>query len=211
MYGLSDQDEEPLGGVEIERRRWLQEKVWLTIRTVWQRIPVAVSCALFAVLSYTKDSAVITVLLFIAIVLLACPEKLAAVANMVAVERDWVCRVRRYLPSKLETERMTKWRLLSFLETMKRCDEVCLFDTTAYRAWCGAELTEPTDLNAVMRRIDLFCKLVAPLIISAVDAYSSLVAVWVVLAQNVLSAAVEYYAIAQVRGPRSSSRWGYID
>jgi hypothetical protein len=55
------------------------------------------------------------------------------------------------------------------------------------------------ELNAVLRRIDLFCKLVAPVIISAFDAYSTIVAIWTVLGQNLLSAAVEYYAIAQVR------------
>ena len=60
-------------------------------------------------------------------------------------------------------------------------------------------LTSTADLNAVMRRIDLFCKLVAPLIVSAIDAYSSILAVWIVLGQNMLSAAIEYYAIAQVR------------
>ena len=59
-------------------------------------------------------------------------------------------------------------------------------------------LTSTADLNAVMRRIDLFCKLVAPLMISAIDAYSSILAVWIVLGQNILSAAVEYHAIAQV-------------
>ena len=43
------------------------------------------------------------------------------------------------------------------------------------------------DLNSNMRRIDLVCKLVAPLGISLVDGYSTKVAVWVVLGQNVLS------------------------
>jgi iron-regulated transporter 1 len=35
--------------------------------------------------------------LFLAVVLLACMEKLAATANTVAVERDWVCRNRAIL------------------------------------------------------------------------------------------------------------------
>jgi len=43
------------------------------------------------------------------------------------------------------------------------------------------------DLNSVMRRIDLVCKLVAPLTFSLIDAYSSQVAMWVVFAQNALS------------------------
>ncbi|KAF1971671.1 hypothetical protein BU23DRAFT_569829 [Bimuria novae-zelandiae CBS 107.79] len=54
------------------------------------------------------------------------------------------------------------------------------------------------DLNSKMRRIDLVCKLVAPLGISLVDGYSTQVAIWVVLGQNILSVVFEYFAIAQV-------------
>ncbi|KAI6495647.1 hypothetical protein MCOR11_005317 [Pyricularia oryzae] len=53
-------------------------------------------------------------------------------------------------------------------------------------------------LNARIRRIDLFCKLVGPLIISAVAAASTLLAIWTTLAMNILSVAVEYICIAQV-------------
>ncbi|KAI9756067.1 MAG: hypothetical protein M1815_004179 [Lichina confinis] len=131
---------------------------------VWQRIPVAASCVLFLSLhrfgvqrgDEPAGVTSITILIYVVIVLLACPEKVAVVANTVAVERDWVVVIAQ--------------------------------DDEALRR----------DLNAVMRRIDLFCKLVAPLIVSAIDAYSSILAVWIVLGQNMLSAAVEYYAIAQV-------------
>ncbi|KAF2864853.1 iron transporter [Massariosphaeria phaeospora] len=54
------------------------------------------------------------------------------------------------------------------------------------------------ELNSVMRRIDLVCKLVAPLCISLVDAYSTKVAIWVVFGQNAMSVVFEYFAIAQV-------------
>ncbi|KAF2638274.1 iron transporter [Massarina eburnea CBS 473.64] len=54
------------------------------------------------------------------------------------------------------------------------------------------------DLNSGMRRIDLVCKLVAPLGISLVDGYSTKVAIWVVFGQNALSIMFEYFAIAQV-------------
>jgi iron-regulated transporter 1 len=57
---------------------------------------------------------------------------------------------------------------------------------------------ERPDLNSSMRRIDLMCKLVAPLSISLVDAYSTKVAIWVVLGQNMLSVIIEYHAIARV-------------
>lgn len=49
-----------------------------------------------------------------------------------------------------------------------------------------------------MRRIDLFCKLIAPLFISLVDSLSSKVAIWTVMGLNTASVAVEYVAIAQV-------------
>ncbi|TLS20846.1 uncharacterized protein PpBr36_10661 [Pyricularia pennisetigena] len=53
-------------------------------------------------------------------------------------------------------------------------------------------------LNARIRRIDLFCKLVGPLIISAIAGASTLVAIWTTLAMSMLSVAVEYICIAQV-------------
>lgn len=50
-----------------------------------------------------------------------------------------------------------------------------------------------------MRRIDLFCKLVAPVFISLVDSFSTPLAIWTVLGLNSASVVVEYVAIAQVR------------
>ncbi|KAJ5227125.1 uncharacterized protein N7469_007131 [Penicillium citrinum] len=54
------------------------------------------------------------------------------------------------------------------------------------------------DLNAFMRRIDLFCKLIAPVFISLIDSFSTRVAIWTVLGVNTASVVVEYAAIAQV-------------
>lgn len=54
------------------------------------------------------------------------------------------------------------------------------------------------ELNSTMRRIDLFCKLVAPLAISLVDGYSTRVAIWAVFGQNALSVFFEYFAIEGV-------------
>jgi len=54
------------------------------------------------------------------------------------------------------------------------------------------------DLNSSMRRIDLVCKLIAPLAVSLVDAYSTKVAICVILGQNMVSVVFEYFAIAQV-------------
>lgn len=49
-----------------------------------------------------------------------------------------------------------------------------------------------------MRRIDLFCKLIAPVFISLVDSFSTRVAILTVLGLNTASVLIEYVAIAQV-------------
>lgn len=53
-----------------------------------------------------------------------------------------------------------------------------------------------------MRRIDLFCKLLAPVVISVVDGLSTKIAIWTVLVVNVSCVVVEYIAIAQVLSPQ---------
>jgi iron-regulated transporter 1 len=54
------------------------------------------------------------------------------------------------------------------------------------------------ELNSAMRRIDLVCKLIAPVGIGLLDSYSTKIAIWVVFAQNAISVLVEYFAIAHV-------------
>ncbi|KAF9894481.1 hypothetical protein FE257_006364 [Aspergillus nanangensis] len=128
----------------------------IRLSIVWQRIPVALSCGCFILLLAPSVSTYITMVLFCAISLLACVEKLAATVNTVAVERDWAI----VISDALQCPRQ--------------------------------------DLNASMRRIDLFCKLLAPVGISLLDALSTRVAIWVVLGINVCCVGVEYLAIAQV-------------
>ncbi|KAK9792193.1 putative Ferroporti-1 [Seiridium cardinale] len=53
-------------------------------------------------------------------------------------------------------------------------------------------------LNARMRRIDLLCKLLGPLVISNIAIASTLIAIWATLAMNIISVMVEYICIAQV-------------
>ena len=61
---------------------------------VWQRVPVAASCGCFLLLTGRPETpTIVSHGLFVGVVLLACLEKLAAVVNAVAVERDWVCCV----------------------------------------------------------------------------------------------------------------------
>jgi iron-regulated transporter 1 len=124
---------------------------------IWQRLSVAGSCLiLVAMLSGNGERGFITYTLFIASVVLACFEKLAFVANTVAVERDWIIVV----SDSLKVDRQ--------------------------------------ELNSAMRRIDLVCKLIAPVGIGLLDGYSTNIAIWVVFAQNAVSVGMEYFAIAQV-------------
>lgn len=51
---------------------------------------MAASCLVFIVLARSKSSVEIELGLFSVLVVFACPEKLASIANTVAVERDWV-------------------------------------------------------------------------------------------------------------------------
>ncbi|KAI4234033.1 MAG: hypothetical protein LQ349_004039 [Xanthoria aureola] len=130
----------------------------VTIRhsIVWQRLPVAASCTIFAALLFLPQLERHSYILFAALVVLACVEKVAATANTVAVERDWVVTI------------------------------------------SGGDDPRRRGLNAAMRRIDLIAKLVAPLFISLIDAASTHIALWVVLASSLASVTVEYFAIAQV-------------
>lgn len=65
-------------------------------------------------------------------------------------------------------------------------------------SYFGAATYTSSVLNARMRRIDLFCKLLAPLTISSIALASTLIAIWTLLAMNLLSVVVEYIFIAQV-------------
>ena len=53
-------------------------------------------------------------------------------------------------------------------------------------------------LNSQMRRIDLFCKLLGPLLIALIDNASTIVAICTIGGMGLCSVFIEYYAIAQV-------------
>jgi solute carrier family 40 (iron-regulated transporter), member 1 len=55
-----------------------------------------------------------------------------------------------------------------------------------------------TALNSRLRQIDLFCKLVGPLAVSALAGISTTIAIWVVFGLSLASVFLEYYAISQV-------------
>lgn len=69
---------------------------------------------------------------------------------------------------------------------------------------------ERQNLNATIRRIDLTCKLLAPVAVAYVEAYSTALAIWFVLGINACSIFIEYFAIAQVyaRLPRLHNQPG---
>lgn len=49
-----------------------------------------------------------------------------------------------------------------------------------------------------MRRIDLACKLLSPLLIASIDSVSTSVAIWTTLAMTCISVPTEYLFIKQV-------------
>ena len=92
------------------------------------------------------------------LILLACVEKLCAIMNIIAIERDWVIVIAESSP-------------------------------------CGLQV-----LNSQMRRIDLVCKLIGPLVIALLDGYSTAVAILAVLGMSASSVLIEIFAI--LRGYR---------
>ena len=63
---------------------------------------------------------------------------------------------------------------------------------------CSSDVSLYVVLNSQMRRIDLFCKLIGPLVISVIDGLATEIAILVTLGLNVISVGIEYFAIAQV-------------
>jgi solute carrier family 40 (iron-regulated transporter), member 1 len=60
-------------------------------------------------------------------------------------------------------------------------------------------------LNARMRRIDLLCKLLGPLVISLINGASTIIAIQIVLGMNVFSVLIEYLCIAKVYHPPATN------
>ncbi|KIV84338.1 hypothetical protein PV11_00122 [Exophiala sideris] len=94
--------------------------------------------------------------------------------------------------------------LLTVLVSLACVEKLCsIMNTVAVeRDWVVVIAHEDEarlqNLNAQMRRIDLFCKLVAPLAVALLDGWSPNVAVWSTLGTNVISVGAEYFLIARV-------------
>lgn len=143
----------PIVGSYVDRTNRLKA---IRSSIIWQRFSVAASCGLFLVLFAARQSRLTFWLCFPATVLLACFEKLAAISNTIAVERDWIIVVADAIAAPRQS------------------------------------------LNATLRRIDLCCKLLAPLVVAFIEAFSTTLAIWTVFGMTTASMLVEYLAIAQV-------------
>lgn len=91
--------------------------------------------------------------------------------------------------------------LLSLLACVEKLSSV-VNTISVERDWVVVISQNNTDdlqeLNSQMRRIDLFCKLLAPLSIALVAGFSTTIAIIVTFGMTASSVFVEYYAIARV-------------
>jgi iron-regulated transporter 1 len=109
-------------------------------------------------------------LLFAVALALGCAEKLSGAANMMSMERDWVPQLAAPPPAEAAT------------------------------GPGSARAFDLTHLNAVMRRIDLLCKLVAPMVISLIasSAQSVRIAVAAVAGMSAASWGIEVLSAKHV-------------
>ena len=164
----------PAVGVWIDREDRL---VVAKVSIIGQRVAVVLSCAIFLVLeSNAEGGASGSSALFTLIVLLAGVEKLSAVMNAVSITRDWVSA--SCLPSSA---------LGSLVSSCFQVVEMTEGDEVAR-----------TGMNAQIRQIDLFCKLLGPFLIASLDQISTVVAIWTTLAMTVTSVFAEYMFIERV-------------
>ncbi|KPM38881.1 hypothetical protein AK830_g7672 [Neonectria ditissima] len=144
---------------------------------VLQRAVVAASCIIFLILGRAQDAShALRAGLLVILVILACVEKLAAMMNLVSVERDWVVVV-----AKDDTAAL-------------RCEPPFSNDSglLPLTSFCNPAM------NSQMRRIDLVCKLFGPFFIGVIDGISTETAILVNLGMNCVSVVIEYVSIAKV-------------
>lgn len=110
----------------------------------------------------------------------------------------WILYKKDELGSKLKTSLFVVLVVLACIE--KLCSVMNLISVE--RDWVVVisqdDDTGRRKLNARMRRIDLFCKLFGPLMISLIDGASTIIAINLTLAMNFTSVLIEYFTIAAV-------------
>jgi Ferroportin1 (FPN1) len=143
-------------------------------------------------------------LILAVLALLACIEKLGWIMNTLAVERDWV-RVPRFglehevdcCPlGRCDRGSGDKWFYSSRLQTLT----ANLMTSIKMPQISALTQVHHPGLNSQMRRIDLFCKLMGPLVISLVDGLATDIAISCTFGLSVVSVGIEYFAISQVFG-----------
>ncbi|KAK5686654.1 hypothetical protein LTS10_002777 [Elasticomyces elasticus] len=108
-----------------------------------------------------------------------------------------------WVPS-LTNDPMALVGALTLLVAMGVVEKVCAVTNliSVERDWvvivAGGDEDRLRRLNSLMRRIDLFCKLMGPLAISLVDGVSPKIAILVTAGMTLVSLPVEYFAIARV-------------
>lgn len=149
---------------------------------VGQRISVATSCTVLFCLCQIQillDSRLWSFTALALLSVLACIEKLSAVVNTISVERDWVVVIAQDNDDQL----------MSTYGNQQTATSIPVQIVTNVLS---------TAMNSQMRRIDLFCKLVAPLCVSLVDSISPQAAILATGGMTMLSVVFEYLAIARV-------------
>ncbi|GAM89597.1 hypothetical protein ANO11243_076360 [Dothideomycetidae sp. 11243] len=128
--------------------------IWLSIGL--QRVSTAVLCGLLFILANGLPSTYLERVVLALLSVFGGLEKLAAMGNTIAVERDWVVLI------------------------------------------AGDSEESLQKINSRMRRIDLFCKLVAPISVALIASVSIRTAILSIMLLTTLSFPLEYILIAQV-------------
>lgn len=159
-----------------------------------QRVTVAVGCFCLWIMTSENPETRLKDGLFALVIFLGCIAKLAFVGKTVSIERDWVCR-----------DGIRQLRLGNCYRS------IAGYGPERYILYLS-KLT--TVINAVMRRIDLFCKLAGPLFVSLLTIRSSAFTAIFLACSNLGSFPFEYFFILvvhrrfpalAVKPPRSST------
>jgi iron-regulated transporter 1 len=112
------------------------------------------------------------------VMILGIGERLSAVGNMIVMERDWVC----------------------FSFNAHSCCSLTMVLDQVPRLATGTSKPSLPELNAVMRRIDLICKLLSPIFMSAIVLWTSSMRVTILITAgiNFLSMGIEWFAARRV-------------
>ncbi|KAF2101061.1 hypothetical protein NA57DRAFT_36305 [Rhizodiscina lignyota] len=110
----------------------------------------------------------------------------------------WLLEVSKQLPDYVQYLALSLLSLLACAEKLSSIMNLVSVEKDWVVVVAGDNMDALGALNAQMRRIDLACKLIGPLMIALIDGFSTKLAILVNLGMNVASVPVEYFAIALV-------------